>query len=79
NVFKNGQFGTVLEARVYHGITDVTDTFNASRFLWTRISNDTDGDTAWNSSHIGGTKTITITPSDVKNRATFNCELLEDQ
>lgn len=76
-VFKNGQFDTTLQARVYHGSNEVTDTLNASRFKWTRVSKDKTGDTAWNMSNAGGTKTIVITSSDVYARATFNCELLE--
>lgn len=76
-VFKNGIGSTTLEARVYHGSEDVTDTFNASAFKWTRISNDFEGDVLWNASHSGGTKTIPVTGSDVRVRATFNCELLD--
>lgn len=75
NVFKNGQVSTVLEARVYHGATDVTDTIDANRFKWTRASSDTEGDSAWNTSHFGGVKTVTVTPDDVQIRATFNCEI----
>lgn len=76
NVFKNGQFITSLSANVYHGSNDVTDTIDASRFKWTRISTDPQGDMAWNTSHAGGTKVMNVTPSDVRVRATFNCELL---
>lgn len=76
-IFKNGVISTTLLARVYHGTQDVTDTIDANRFRWTRVSLDTSGDTAWNTAHFGGTKTITINTNDVKNRATFNCEILE--
>lgn len=78
-VFKSGQINTELEARVYHGSEDKTDEFNASRFIWQRISNDLMGDVEWNRSHSGGTKKIIITPEDVKVRATFNCKLLDEQ
>lgn len=76
NIFKNGQVSTVLEAHVYHGMYDVTDQFDASKFRWTRVSNDAAGDAAWNQEHFGGTKSIQVTRDDVYIRATFNCELL---
>lgn len=76
-VFKNGQISTTLMARVYHGAEDVTDTIDANRFRWTRVSSDTEGDVAWNTSHYGGMKQITVTQIDVFARATFNCEILD--
>lgn len=76
-VFKNGNVHTILSCKVYRGADDVTDTLNASQFHWTRVSDDPEGDTAWNSAHAGGTKTITVTPDDVVIRATFNCEIDE--
>lgn len=75
-VFKNGEINTKLIARVYKGAEDVTDTIDANRFRWTRISNDTAGDSGWNTSHFSGTKEVTITSEDVRVRATFNCEIL---
>jgi phage minor structural protein len=76
SVFKNGQINTVLQARVYQGTEDVTDQIDASRFIWTRISSDPAGDTAWNNAHSTGTKSITVTSADVNARATFNCAIL---
>lgn len=76
-VFKNGQINTKLLARVYRGATDVTDTLDASRFKWERVSTDTDGDIAWNTAHFGGTKEVNITSADVTVRATFTCEILD--
>lgn len=76
-VFKNGNSNTTLEARVYHGMKDVTDTINASKFRWTRVSVDRAGDDIWNANNIGGKKSVAITPVDIKGRATFNCEILE--
>lgn len=77
SVFKNGQFETVLEARVYHGSKDITAEIDATKFRWTRTSSDKSSDVSWNTANIGGTKTISITKEDVKVRATFNCELLD--
>lgn len=76
-IFKNGQISTKLIAVVRKGATDITDTIDSSRFRWTRVSDDKVGDEAWNTSHFGGTKEITITKDDVLNRCTFNCEILE--
>jgi hypothetical protein len=75
SVFKNGQVSTTLTAKVYNGTSDVTDTIDASKFTWTRISSDSSGDASWNSAHSSGTKSITITPSDVNIRAVFQCEI----
>lgn len=77
-IFKNDNISTTLEAHVYHGTIDVTETIDASRFRWTRISDDKLGDVNWNNDHLNGSKTITITSADVDKRATFNCEILED-
>lgn len=77
NIFKNGDIRTNLKAIVKRGIEDITDTIDANRFRWIRISKDTEADKIWNSSHFGGTKEISITKDDVNVRATFNCEILE--
>ena len=79
NIFKSGNIQTVLEARVYKGGTDVTDTISLSRFKWTRVSEDFNGDSAWNQRYFGGTKTIVVTPEDVYRRATFFCDILDEQ
>lgn len=76
-IFKNGQVTTDLIAKLYHGGTDITNTISASRFIWTRVSTDSAGDTTWNNAHSTGTKQISITSSDVNSRATFICEILE--
>jgi hypothetical protein len=75
SVFKNGDISTVLSATLYNGTDDVTGTVDASRFIWTRASSDTAGDTAWNNAHATGTKTITITPSDINVKAVFQCSI----
>lgn len=77
NVFKNGEISTLLIARVYQGTADITDTIDANRFRWERVSSDPTSDIAWNNSHYGGTKQITITAADVIVRATFNVKILE--
>ena len=65
---------TVLTARVLRGATDLTASYDASHFSWTRSSPDTYGDSLWNASHRG-TKIITVTAADVKRQAVFHCTL----
>ncbi|MPN50066.1 hypothetical protein SDC9_197692 [bioreactor metagenome] len=77
NVYKGGDFVTTLLARVYQGTTDLTDTIDANRFRWTRVSSDTAGDAAWNTSHFGGAKQVTVTQSEIMNQATFQCTILD--
>ena len=79
-VFKSGEgIVTTLIARVYRGDEDVTDSLNAAHFRWKRVSDDTTGDEAWNTSHFGGMKQIVVTIEDVLRRATFFCELLKGE
>ena len=68
---------TVLTAHVMRGATDITDQFDASRFIWTRKSADTLGDITWNSNHRG-TKSITVACIDVPMQANFTCEVEEE-
>lgn len=74
--FKNHMINTTLQARVYRGSIDVTDTIDAGRFKWTRKSNDSVSDDLWNRNHAIGVKEINVTQNDVYIRATFNCEVL---
>ncbi len=78
NIFKNGNISTTLSVVVWYGEEDITDSFNANEFRWTRVSADTVSDTTWNQAHYSGTKTVTITGSDVNGKATFHCELLDE-
>lgn len=77
NIFKNGNIDTTLSARLYSWDTDITNTTSDSRFIWTRVSDDTAGDTSWNIAHSAGAKTIRVTSSDVTARATFKVSVLD--
>lgn len=77
NIFKNGQVSTILTATVYSWDEDVTDTLDPNQFIWTRVSDDPEADKLWNDAHFGGSKSVEITPEDVKVRATFFCDLIE--
>jgi hypothetical protein len=74
-VFKNGDISTQIIATVYHGKDDITSTLAATDFVWSRISDDAAGDSTWNNAHVGVGNKITITTSDVYQRATFECDI----
>jgi len=74
NLFKNGIVSTELSAMVYRGDEDITASTGVQHFIWKRTSADLAADAIWNADHAGGAKTITITPTDVTVRATFNCK-----
>ena len=77
NIFKNGNISTVLTAIVYSWDKNVTDELDENQFIWTRVSDDKEGDERWNEHHYGGAKSIIITSDDVKHRATFCCNLID--
>lgn len=77
NIFRNGIVSTVLTAFVRQGNTDVTSKFEDNQFVWTRSSDDPEGDISWNRKYIGGCRSILVTADDVINKATFICELLD--
>lgn len=77
SVFKNGSGRTILQAVVYSWDKEVTSELDDNQFIWTRVSDDPDGDKAWNNAHAGGTKQIEITGEDVPSRATFFCDLID--
>lgn len=77
SIFKNGSISTTLYATVYSWDDNITDELDPNQFIWTRVSEDAEADKLWNAAHYGGTKQITITTEDVKNRATFFCDLID--
>ncbi len=78
NIFKSGNISTTLSVKVWYGDEDITDSFDSNEFRWTRVSADPAADAAWNQTHYGGVKSLTITGTDVNVRATFHCELLDE-
>lgn len=76
-LFKNGVIQTTLNAIVYRGKNDITDSLDANQFRWTKTLGDGTPDVDWNNRHAGGTKSITVTASDIYRRATFNCEIIK--
>lgn len=79
NIFKNGVIDTILIAVVKKGSDDITNITPEDRFIWTRSSEDKEEDEIWNKKYIGGRKNIHITHNDVKNKATFTCQILDKE
>ncbi|WFF72667.1 hypothetical protein [Proteiniclasticum sp. QWL-01] len=76
-LFKNGVISTTLLARVYQNNADVTDEIDANRFRWTKTNADGSPDTIWNDAHFGGVKQVQVASEDIKRRATFQCQILD--
>ncbi len=71
--FINGDICTTLQARVYKGSSDVTDSLPPSYFSWTRRSSDLTGDAVWNQMHEGCGSSITVSDVDIFRKAVFEC------
>lgn len=65
--FVNGNIATTLTAKVLKGSADQGET----SFTWSRFTDDTTADTAWNTSHSAKSKSIEITAEDFDRHATF--------
>lgn len=79
NIFRNGEIETILTAVVFYGDKDITNDIIPGRFLWTRVSTDTQGDVLWNDQKSKNrSKQITITSDDVRYRATFFCTIQDE-
>ena len=65
-----------LTCKVYSWDSDITNTLDASLFMWKRVSSDTNSDTIWNAMpEHQGVKSITIDADDVINNSSFACEV----
>ena len=75
--WRDGQ-GKVATIAAYamRGNYDITDAQDASQFVWTRESADTEGDKDWNGSHSVGRKTLDVSDTDMAGTWTsFVCTL----
>lgn len=77
NGFLNGVINTELYVVLYRGEDDITDSTDTKHFIWTRVSSDTNSDTAWNNKYKAGAKKITVTKDDVNVRARFSCNFVK--
>ena len=74
-LIRNGEGSVTLEATLYKGNIDVSDEYHHSVWSWKRNSGDIVSDRAWNNTHQGVGREITITASEVVSSATFDCEI----
>ena len=77
NGFVNDIIETEMYITLYRGEDDITDSTDASHFIWTRVSSNEAEDLIWNNKHKGGAKRITVTSEDVKVRARFLCNFVK--
>lgn len=70
-----GKIATIAAA-VTKGSYDITDSQDASQFIWTRESESAQGDKDWNSQHTFGSKTLEVSEGDMcGNLTSFVCTL----
>ena len=76
----NGSFSTILIARVFRNAEEVTDSLDPTKFRWTRVSYYPQpppfDDSTWNQTYSSGYKSIVLSASEVWQRATFHCDIL---
>ena len=75
NIIRNGQGMVTLMALVFRGSEDVTDSYPATAFSWTRNSGNAEYDKAWNRRHERIGKSITVNAEDIWKKAVFECVL----
>lgn len=74
SIFKNKGQSSMMSCKVYSWDKDITDSLDASCFIWHRKSSDEEADIEWDKIHIGK-KQITISTEDVYDNASFYCEV----
>jgi hypothetical protein len=75
SIFRDKGQQSLMRCKVYSWDRDITDTLDATCFIWHRRSNDAAADAEWDASH-SGMKTITISTEDVQDNASFFCEVI---
>ena len=71
--FKNGIINTTLTAKLYQNNKEIDSDGTGFAYIWSKTNADGTLDTDWNLAHQTSQKSITITYSDVLQRATFDC------
>lgn len=74
SIFRDKGQRSTMRCLVYSWDKDITDTLDASCFVWHRKSANATADADWDSAHIG-MKSIFITTEDVQDNASFYCEV----
>ncbi len=73
NNFINGDISTTLQAHVYKGSKEITDSIAPALFSWIRKSQDETGDAVWNQLHDGFGSSVTVSDTDIFRKAVFEC------
>lgn len=71
--FKNNVINTTFTAILYQNNKEIDSDGTKYAYVWSKTKSDGTVDTAWNLAHQSSQKSITITNSDVWQRATFDC------
>ncbi len=71
--FKNNIINTTFTAILYQNNKEIDSEGTKFAYIWSKTNSDGTVDTAWNLAHQTSQKSITITNSDVWQRATFDC------
>jgi len=71
--FKNSVINTTFTAILYQDNKEIDSDGTKFAYVWSKTKSDGTADTAWNLAHQSSQKKITITNTDVWQRATFNC------
>lgn len=76
--FTEGQtdWRATFELHVWENDIETTDTLPTTRFRWTRVSEYSAGDTAWNGAHENIGDTLSVTYDDLKGDTSFICAFL---
>lgn len=77
-IFKNGEIMTTLKACLYDFDQNITKELHPSQYKWSRISKDEVSDAIWDNQHSEGSYEINITPSDVRLRAVFYLDVVDE-
>ena len=71
--FKNNVINTTFTAILYQNNKEIDSDSTKFSYVWSKTNSDGTADIAWNLAHQSSQKSITISNSDVSQRATFNC------
>ena len=71
--FKNNIINTTFTAILYQNNKEIDSDGTKFAYIWSKTNSDGTVDTAWNLAHQTSRKSITITNSDVWQKATFDC------
>lgn len=71
-------YKATLSIRIFYNEKDITDTLPSTRFVWSRVSENTAGDPTWNELHESSASSIDITYQDLAGDTAFICQFLDN-